>query len=381
MAHSSSNSPTHPKTIALMGHSFVGRLQEHGNDSTSPVQFNMGCDINQHIVFYLHKFDGFKISTIYDLNTEGLWEAVKKIRGERMFDLVVLLLGGNDVANSPFDTGKQVYDLFDIIDFDMVNNITKKVAILELPERFSFLPTNRDFRPEVCGKSLDACIALYGRRIWRFNQIVDELATDRENVHVIPIKGLHQNQPRWMLDGIHYKCVGEIKLQVIMKRLAIGFTSNNRAENRGPRPGPKVRPNIPDDWKSEDYWYEIDLDAKQKIQESQRATAPTLPMVDVTPKVPGVVFGSANVKKAGKTVTAKNKSSTRDKSLPTELDFVSEDEEELEIGGKKLTPALRSVVHKVCPKVTPKPPHYYDIEEDLGEEESYYFDLYDDTVE
>ncbi len=229
-----------PKQILVVEDSHAQRLCSDGFDTKTGVPWNMGCLPHLHIVATAHRFLDHEIFKISDLAKEGVLDDLKKWMN--YCQLVVIILGGNDIADDAFGTVGQVNTLINLAK-KMRGWIGVKVAILEIPLRFGpagFKPYNKQFRPEYTGMSIEECDELFCERVVEFNsQLFQGLKdTECDNISFIPLKGMHEDQHLLLHDGVHYTYEAEAKLCGVIKRIAIGLTSttNPPSSKSGTKP-------------------------------------------------------------------------------------------------------------------------------------------------
>ncbi len=212
-----------PRRVMILGHSFVQNLKMH--EKREKIAANCSFTASEHQAIYQHQFSGLgkmhRIFTIGDLCETGVIEALTPYDG--MVRMLVIIIGGNDVASSAFTTRKQVDNLVNFM-MSAKGKLAEQVCVVQLPYRYRFTDKNPQFRVESSGRSLQDSIQLYADRIDIFNARLFAALEKKPNLYVVPIKGLHENQSQWMYDGIHYTFEAERKLQNSIKRKVVGWS-------------------------------------------------------------------------------------------------------------------------------------------------------------
>ncbi len=118
------------KRIVILGHSFARRLEEHMATGSVPTNCNM--DSSRHIVSIVHRVRQQNVRLIDDFDFNLLSSLVDDIRPT---DLIVMMMGTNDLASSPGRIEEHVENLLSMADI-LSFTCAKRVAIMEVFPRF-----------------------------------------------------------------------------------------------------------------------------------------------------------------------------------------------------------------------------------------------------
>ncbi|MCP3928949.1 MAG: hypothetical protein GY705_07600, partial [Bacteroidetes bacterium] len=128
-----------------MGNSFVKRLANDGFQGLIP--WNCSFDVTEQAVTFVHTLWEHKIFKICDMEKKSFERDLKEFVG--FVDMIVLIIGGNDIADDAYGTVGQVNGILNIMK-KWRGYISKQICVVELPFRFTegFKDYNSQFRPE-----------------------------------------------------------------------------------------------------------------------------------------------------------------------------------------------------------------------------------------
>ncbi len=89
-----------PQRVVIVGNSFVKRLANDGLQGLIP--WNGTFDVTEQAVTFVHTLWDHKIFKIQNMEKESFERDLKEFVG--FVDMVVLIIGGNDIANDAYGT-------------------------------------------------------------------------------------------------------------------------------------------------------------------------------------------------------------------------------------------------------------------------------------
>ncbi|MCP3867002.1 MAG: SGNH/GDSL hydrolase family protein, partial [Gammaproteobacteria bacterium] len=157
-------------------------------------------------------------------------------------DLVILLIGSNDIVQEP-DRINQLADQVCQIGRELLNSHkVRQVAFVEVFHRFGpkgFEGGHQRFQATPGTFSQEECDDVFARLAGDFNIQIRRQFHGHENFHFIALDAMKYNPRSWLLsDGTHLNPRGLRKLQTIIRRRAINITSSWYSTPR-PLPAPK----------------------------------------------------------------------------------------------------------------------------------------------
>ena len=130
--------------VVFMGNSWVPCLKAALDRGVVPEERLFKRD--EHRMFYIHQINGQRLYMIK--NAKDNYELIKK--RIKKCNVLIICLGGNDVAEFPGDIATHVHDLVQLANDLHVQGIADRVGLVEGSPRKgknAFLATNVDFIP------------------------------------------------------------------------------------------------------------------------------------------------------------------------------------------------------------------------------------------
>ena len=213
------------KKVVFFGHSWVRQLEELARKGG--LDDNAKFDGVNHFVEYVHEVKGKKMYMIED--ALAVFKDIFSTTG--YCDIIVLILGGNDVAEHPGKISFLAKRLVLLATKLWNTRVAGRVVIVQSAPRLgnnAFRISNQDFHPDF-GVSREDGESLYIEKLVKFHDQIKEHVKDHPDIHYLPLKGMYYQMLDWLKpeDGKHLTKKGVNKLHLMLKQQIISISSKN----------------------------------------------------------------------------------------------------------------------------------------------------------
>ncbi len=224
------------KKVVILGHSFARRLYgKIGNPIPSiRVPDNLGCTREKVYWCLRREVEGEEKESVREENFNlideclGEWETIYKMFGR--CDLLIIMLGSNDIASKPQSLPYHLSQLVLFTD-TMLGCMARRIAIVETLPRIgpNGFPERHcpDFQALPGIQTWKETTQLYKTKVKCWNTMVQAAFKGHPDIHWIDIKGL-RGPNRICQDGIHYDDVSNVQFAKHMKRAIVNLLSEKR---------------------------------------------------------------------------------------------------------------------------------------------------------
>ncbi len=210
------------KSVAFLGHSWCRRFEGAILDGVIAVE--KCIDSYKHQPYFFFSAGGGHLYMIHELE-ENLVEVSQRIKSTcDMVEVLVVMLGANDVAEYPGEIKKWARVLIKCMYMLYFGGAAKKVVFLEVGPRFfpnGFSESNTEYLPVDGVTTCDDGEALYAQNIKLFNDVIHQEFKPHPDCYVIYMAGMQNMRPYMRNDGKHLndkglrKCFGVMKREVV----------------------------------------------------------------------------------------------------------------------------------------------------------------------